>query len=120
MAPWNLALRLVLELAALGGIATAAWRASDGTWRWLAAIGLPVLAMTVWVTFNVPGDPSRSGNAPVEVPGAARLCIELAILGLGAAGFLWQGPRWIGVALVVLLVVHYASSTDRTRWLLER
>ncbi len=120
MAGWNLTLRFALELAALAGIAAAAWRTSGGAWRWVAAIGLPLLAMAAWGTFNVPDDPSRSGNAPVEVPGAVRLTIELAVLGAGAAGFLWRGPRWIGAALAALIVVHYVTSIDRAQWLLDQ
>lgn len=120
MAAWNLALRFGLEIAALVGLATAAWRLSDGAWRWAAVIAVPLVAAAIWGTFNVPGDPSRSGAAPVEVPGALRLALELIVLGAGAAGFLARGPRAAGFALGTLVVVHYATSIPRIQWLVSK
>ena len=73
MAAWNLGLRFGLELAALAGFGIAAWRLADGAWRWAAAIGVPLAAAVFWGVFNVPGDPSRSGEAPVVVPGVVPL-----------------------------------------------
>lgn len=120
MAGWNLALRFGLEIAALAGIATAAWRSSAGPWRWGATIALPIVATVGWTTFNVLDDPSRSGGAPVEVPGRVRLTVEFAVLGAGTAGFLWRGPRSAGLALATLIIVHYATSTPRIKWLLDQ
>ncbi len=118
MPAWNLALRFGLEVAALAGLATAAWRVTPAPWHWGAVVLVPVLAAAVWTTFNVPGDPSRSGAAPVRVPGGVRLTLELAILGAGAVGFLLRGPRPAGLALGALVLVHYAASIPRVRWLL--
>ena len=120
MAGWNLGLRFVLELGALAGLATTAWRLSDGAWRWIGAVGLPIAAAVLWVTFNVPDDPSRSGEAPVEVGGATRLVVELAVLCAGTAGLLWRGPRWAGVVMLAGLVAHYAASAERISWLLDQ
>ena len=120
MARWNLALRFGLEIAALAGIATAAWRATAGPWRWVATIALPVVAAVAWTTFNVTDDPSRSGGAPVEVHGSVRLVVEFAVLGAGTAGFLWHGPRTAGLAIAALIIVHYTTSTPRIEWLLDQ
>ena len=57
--------------------------APPGAAAWLAGLGLPAIAAAAWVTFAVPGDPSRSGRAPVPVPGWVRLLLELAVF-LGA------------------------------------
>ena len=119
MAGWNLALRFGLEVAALTWLATVAWRLSSGPWRWVAVIAVPLLAAAAWTTFNVLGDPSRSGAAPIEVSGSVRLALELAVLGAGSAGFLLRGPRAAGLALVALIVVHYANSIPRIEWLLN-
>jgi len=73
-----------------------------------------------WGVFNVPGDLSRSGAAPVRVPGAVRLALEVVILGAGAAGFAIAGLTWIAVAFAVLVVLHYLASVERLRWLLAR
>lgn len=69
--------------------------------------------------FNVPGDPSRSGRAPVVVHGLVRLAIELAILGLGTWG-LWTASPLLGGVVAVLVVFHYVVSWRRVTWLLGR
>ncbi len=120
MAGWNLALRFGLEIAALAGLATAGWQLGAAPWQWVAAIAVPLLTAVAWATFNVPGDPSRSGAAPVVVPGGVRLGLELAVLAAGSAGFLTSGYRAAGLALGALILVHYASSIPRIRWLLSR
>ena len=117
---WNLGLRFLLELAAVAGLATAGWRLSSSPWHWVAAIALPVVAMLIWGVFNVPDDPSRSGAAPVPVPGVVRLLLELAIL-VGGAFALWlSGYRAASIILAVLIVAHYLLSIDRIAWLLRR
>jgi hypothetical protein len=120
MAGWNLGLRFALELAALAGLGTAAWRLTTGFWQWVAALAVPVVAAAVWTIFNVPNDPSRSGRAPVEVSGGLRLALELAVLAAGSAGFLLRGPIAVGIVMAVLAVAHYAASMPRIRWLLDQ
>ncbi len=119
MASWNLALRFVLEIGALVGLGVTAWQSAAGLASWAAAIAVPLIAITLWGTFNVPNDPSRSGEAPVEVPGWLRLVLEFAILGAGAAaiGITWS--RMAGVGFAVLIVFHYAAAWNRIRWLIS-
>jgi len=119
MAGWNLALRFGLEVAAFVGLGAAAWDQTTGATRWIAVIALPVGAMAVWGIFNVLNDPSRSGEAPVEVPGWVRLAIEFLILGAGtvALGIVWG--RNLGIGVAMLLALHYAASWRRIRWLLS-
>ena len=119
MAGWNLSLRFALELVALAGLAAGAWRLTSGAGRIAALIVVPLAAATIWGVFNVFGDPSRSGAAPVEVPGWARLVIELLILGGGVAGFAVAGRPLVATVLAVLIVFHYLASWSRIRWLLE-
>ena len=120
MASWNLALRFGLEIGAVAGLATVAWRSTGGPMRWLALVVVPAAAIAAWTLFNVPDDPSRSGTAPIVVPGAIRLAIELTILLAGAAALTVRGPQWIGVGLASLIVVHYAVSIPRVEWLLHK
>lgn len=118
MAGWTLALRFGLEVGALFGLGAAAWKLTPGWLRWVMAIAVPVAAAIVWGVFNVLGDPSRSGEAPVEVSGWIRLALELTILLAGAAA-LWIAFRpEIGIAFAVLIVVHYATSLNRIQWLI--
>ncbi len=120
MHPVNLALRFFLEIAALGGFGALAWRLSVGWWRYLAVIAVLALLMTLWSVFAVPGDPSRSGNAPVPVPGSVRLALELAVLLSGSCAFYWAGHNLAGIALGVLVLIHYALSGERIAWLLQQ
>ena len=118
MASWNLALRFGLELAALVALGMGAWSLSSGALRWVAVIGLPVAAAAIWGIFNVLGDPSRSGEAPVEVSGWVRLAIEFLILGGGVVAFYAAERRDLAIGLGILIVFHYAVSWPRIQWLL--
>jgi membrane protein YdbS with pleckstrin-like domain len=118
--PINLALRFILEIAALFSLGYWGWTQHDGIWRFVWGFGLVVLAAVVWGTFAVPEDPSRSGKAPVPVPGTVRLVIELVLFAAGTwAFFAADRPLW-ALALGILTVIHYALSYDRIIWLLKR
>lgn len=118
MSPWNLGLRVLIELAALAGL-VAAGTAIDGWGRWPASVALPLVAAAAWGTFNVLDDPSRSGRAPVEVSGRTRLAIEALVLGAGIAGWWIAHAPVVAGALLVALAVHLAFSTNRLTWLLR-
>jgi hypothetical protein len=118
--PGHAAFRFLIELAALSCWALVGWHLADGAARWALAIALPLVAGVVWATFRTPGDHSAGGGAPVAVPGTVRLLIELDVL-LGAAiavGFVRS--RTLGVALAAAVVVHYATTLARIRWLLRQ
>ncbi len=118
--PLNLAARFLLEIAGLAALGWWGWSQGQGALRFVLALGLPVLAAVLWGTFAVPGDRSRSGAAPVPVPGAVRLLLELAFFA-AAAWALFAVGRPIPAAIFGLLVlVHYAVSYDRIRWLLKQ
>ena len=117
---WNLTLRFLLELAALLGLGIAGWSLSDGWGRWLLALALPLVAAVLWGTFAVLNDPSRSGRAPVPVPGVVRLVLELVILFGGAAGFYGAGYTTTGIIVALLIAISYAFSMDRLGWLLRQ
>jgi hypothetical protein len=113
--PINLAVRFLLELAALGIMGVWGWRQGEGGLRLLFALGIPLVAATLWGVFRVPNDP---GRAPVAVPGVVRLALELAYFGfavwalhdLGAATWSW--------IMGIILVIHYAASHERLRWMI--
>ena len=89
---------------------------SSGGTRWLLAIGIPTGGAVVWGVFNVPGDRSRSGQAPVVVPGALRIAIELAFFAVGVI-LLWRVAPVPAAFLGIGLLIHYLLSLDRIRWL---
>lgn len=118
--PINLAVRFLLEIAALVAIGYWGWSQDDGLLRFVLAIGLPVLAAVLWVTFAVPDDPSRSGKAPVPVPGIIRLALELAFFGFAVWALYDVGLTTLSLILAIAVVVHYAVSYDRIVWLLRQ
>jgi hypothetical protein len=120
IAAWNLALRFGLELAALAGLAWGAWSATDGAVKWIAMVVAPVVGAAIWGVFNVRDDPSRSGNAVMEVPGLARLCVETLVLGCGALGMAVAGWWPVALAFLALVLFHYAFAWDRVKWLLQQ
>lgn len=117
---WNLTLRFLLELSALLGLGMAGWSYPAGYGRWVLAIALPLAAAVSWGTFAVLNDPSRSGRAPVPVPGAVRLVLELVVLFGGAAGFYLAGHAAAGIVMALLIALSYAFSWDRLGWLLRQ
>jgi hypothetical protein len=118
--PINLAIRFLLELLALFAMGVWGWQQSGGWFRFVLAAGIPVLFAAVWGLFAVPNDPSRSGSAPIAVPGIFRLVIELGIFtfavwtlyDLGYSGFSWF--------LSIAVVIHYIASYDRILWLFKQ
>lgn len=120
VAPWNLALRFLLEIAAAGSLAWWGWEATESWARYALAPAAPLAAMAIWGLFNVPGDPSRSGSAPVPVPGWLRLLIELAVFGAGATALALAWLAWAGLAFGALVVLQNATSWKRLAWLLRQ
>lgn len=117
--PINLAVRFLLEIIAL--IALGAWAKTKfpGALGITLMILIPLIAAVAWGTFNVKGDPSRSGKAPVPVPGILRLALELALFGSAAWALFSLNPTY-GWIFGVVALLHYLLSYDRIIWLLER
>ena len=118
--PVNLALRFLLELAALGSYSLWGWQQMEGLAGYLLAIGLPLLGAVLWGTFAVPNDPSRSGKAPVPVPGWLRLALELLIFGLAIFCLFDVGYANIAGLFGFTVLAHYLASYDRIGWLLRQ
>lgn len=116
--PVNLAFRFVLEITALTAIAVGGYATSSGAWAWILAITLPLVAAVVWGTFNVPGDRSRSGEAPVSVSGGVRLIIELGVFALAVVLLSFVAP-FVALLFGIAVAIHYLLSLDRIRWLLR-
>ena len=116
--PINLAVRFLLEIAGLVGLFRLGLWIADGPLAAVLALAFSIGAATAWGLFNVPGDRSRSGRAPVQVPGAVRLLVELLVLGDGAVGWFLAGPTWFAWTYTIVLGTHYLLSWDRVGWLL--
>lgn len=118
--PVNLFFRFILELIFLVIFSMWGYHQIEGWPSVVLAVFMPLAVMLVWGIFNVPDDPSRSGKAPVPVPGILRLFIELSIFGL-AIWFLYDlGYQRLFIIYGVLVIIHYLFSIDRMSWLLSR
>ncbi len=115
--PLNLTIRFLLELSALAAAGIWGWNQNDGWIRFLISFGIPIVLAAVWGIFAVPNDPSRSGNAPIDVPGVVRLAIELAIFAFATWALQDLGylrTTWI---FGIIVAIHYIISYDRIMWL---
>ena len=93
----NLALRFVLELALLGGLA--AWGFSfGGVAGVLLGIGAPVAAAGVWGLLVAPKAPSRLDDP-------WRLALELVLFAAGVAALAAAGYRNLALLLAVAVAV---------------
>lgn len=117
--PINLAIRFLLELSALGAGGIWGWKQSDSWIKFFLVVGIPILIGTVWGVFAVPEDPSRSGSAPIAVPGLIRLIIELAIFTFATWALYDSGFVRISWTFAIVVEIHYIVSYDRIKWLLS-
>ena len=118
--PLNLALRFFLEMGALVAMGAWGWQRAAGPWRYVLVLAIPLVAMTLWGVLAVPQDPSRSGHAPVPVPGIARIVLEAAFFGFATWALFSSGHRVPAIVFCVTVLVHYAVSFDRLAWLLRQ
>jgi hypothetical protein len=117
--PINLAIRFLLELSTLSAIGIWGWKQSDSWPKFILAFGLPIVLMTIWGTFAVPDDPSRSGSAPVVTPGIIRLTIELFFFAAGVWALYDMESTNLSLIMAIVVVVHYAVSYERVQWLFQ-
>ncbi len=118
--PINLAVRLLLEIVALLAIGFWGWSQGEGVLRFVLAPGLPIIAAILWGTFAVPDDPSRSGKAPVPTLGSVRLLLELAFFACATWALYDVGAIQLSWILGIVVLVHYALSYDRIKWLIKQ
>jgi hypothetical protein len=118
--PINLAVRFFLEVLALASFAHWGWNSFDSPLNAIVAVGLPVAAATAWGVFAVPGDPSRSGKTVVKTPGAARLAFETVFFAAAAIASNFSLSIVMATVFALAVIIHYAASIDRIRWLLKQ
>jgi hypothetical protein len=109
--PVNLTVRFLLEIVILIAFACWGWHSTAGWLHYIVAVGLPVIAATLWGVFRIPNDPK---SAPVAVPGIIRLLLEWILFGLAAWALDDLGYTKSAIAMVVIVVLHYLVSYDRT------
>ena len=118
--PINLAVRFILEVIGLVYTGIWSWHQADGALQYFLAALTPLLLAIVWGTFNVPGDKSRSGKAPVKIRGIIRLLIEFGFFFFATCCIYSLGHKTFSLIFGATLVIHYLISIDRIKWLISQ
>lgn len=115
--PANLAVRFLLEVSALLIMGLWGWHRRDDGFQILVALAIPLLCAVIWGTFAVPNDPTRSGSAPVPIPGMLRLALELGFFAF--ATWALYDLRFVKLTALfgTAVVLHSLLSYDRIEWL---
>ena len=112
--------RFLLEITGLAALGVWGWSQGEGALRIVLALAVPIVAAAIWGTFAVPNDPSRSGNAPVPVPGIVRLTLELAFFVSVAVSLFAIRQSTLAWVFGITVLVHHAVSCQRLIWLLRQ
>jgi hypothetical protein len=105
----------MLEIGAVAAYGYWAWATHAGIARAAWALGMMIVAATIWDAFQVPGD---SGLAPVvAVPGWVRLTIEAAYFTGAITSLVAVGAPELSVCLALLVAIHYTMDFRRVTWL---
>jgi hypothetical protein len=109
MKPLNLALKFLLELAALAAVGL--WGASiaDGAAAVVLAIGLPLVVAVLWGTFAAP-------RARRRLPLRLRAPFELGVFALAALALWGAGHAAWGAAFAVIAVANALLLTAFDQW----
>lgn len=105
----NLAVKFLLELAALAAFGLFGATVTDGVPAVVAAIGLPVVAAVTWGILAAP-------RARRRLPLRLRAPFELGVFALGALA-LWRAESWIwAAAFAVVAVANALLLTAFDQW----
>jgi hypothetical protein len=115
--PINLGLRFLLEIAALISLGIWGWQKGEGWTRFFLALGLPIIAATLWAIFRVPNDP---GTAPIAIPGILRLIFELALFSFATWALYDLKFTVLAWIFGTITLLHYVSSYDRVLWIIKQ
>lgn len=98
MKPFALALRFLLELAALAALAYTGIAVVDGPLGWVVGVGALALAATVWGLFVSP-------KAKIVLGHPLRFVIELAVFAAASLGLVWAGRPVLAAVLAGLFIL---------------
>lgn len=115
----NLAFRFILEVISLVVFGSWGFSLAQSWLRFFGIIGVPAAAAALWGIFAVRDDPSRSGKAPVPVPGWLRLILELIFFASAVWMLISLGRTTSSWMLGAAVLLHYSFSWERIRWLLK-
>jgi hypothetical protein len=115
----NSAFKFLIELGALFLVGYWGWHQDIGALRFVLGVLCPVVFAAIWYTFNVRGDPGRSGKAPVQVPGFVRLIIELTLFAMATLAAFAAINAAVGAIFGLAVLIHYVAAYKRISWMLR-
>ena len=98
----NLALKFVVEMAALALLGLWGVTVGDGVWGYVLAVAAPAAVIIVWARCAAP-------RAPARLPTAARMLLELGLFALSAVAGYAAGARAVALAFGVIAVANAAG-----------
>jgi hypothetical protein len=113
----NLALRFLLEVTALVALGYWGYQRFDSPLRFGVMLAVPAVYATLWAVFRVSGDP---GDAPVAIPGIARLALEFVVFASAVLALSASGQRGFALMLAVVVAGHYAIDYERVLRLMRQ
>jgi hypothetical protein len=105
----NLALKFLLELAAIAALAYWGATAADGVLAVVLAVGAPALFIVLWGRFAAP-------RAAHRLPSRSRIPFELGLFALAALALVLARSPLLAGAFAVLIVVNAALLTLFDQW----
>jgi hypothetical protein len=105
----NLAVKFLLELAALAALAYWGARTGHGVWAVILAIAAPLAAVIVWALFCAP-------RARRRLPLPTRAPLELAVFGLAAGGLAAAGSVLLAIIFGIVVLLNAALLTVFHQW----
>jgi hypothetical protein len=105
----NLALKFLLELAAIAALAYWGATSTDGVLAVLLAILAPALFIVLWARFAAPRSDHR-------LPARSRVPFELGLFALAAVALAVARAPVLAAAFAVLVVVNAALLTVFDQW----
>jgi Protein of unknown function (DUF2568) len=105
----NLALKFLLELAAIAALAYWGATVGEGVVSVILALGVSALFIVLWGRFAAP----RSAH---RLPARSRIPFELGLFALAALALVLAGSPLLAAAFAVLVVVNAALLTVFDQW----
>jgi hypothetical protein len=105
----NLALKFLLELAAIAALAYWGATAADGVPAVVLAVGAPALFVVLWGRFAAPRSARR-------LPLRPRMALELGLFAVAALALVLAGSPVLAAVFAVLVVVNAALLTVFDQW----
>lgn len=117
--PYNLVLRLLIEVYGYIAFGFAGFFITETMLRWPLAIIFPVAAGIFWGTFYAEKDPAGVGKEIIRITGVQRIVLEFMYYAVALTlSFIFVNTL-VSFIYLYLIIIHNIFSFDRLRWLVK-